>query len=102
MFGKWPKLVRKGSPAALTEAAAAALAEHEAAWRVNPERAPAAFEKALELGPPAEGRAKGASRAPGLLPRLATGCGGAIVTAFGPRTREYTGSKSVWSVTLGE
>jgi len=53
--------------------------------------AAAAFDEALELDPLAEGRAKGASRAPGLLPRLATGCGEAIVTASSPRTREYTG-----------
>ena len=32
-----------------------------------------------------------AATAPGLLPRLATGCGEAIVTAFDPRTREYKG-----------
>ena len=31
-----------------------------------------------------------AATAPGLLPRLATGCGEAIVMAFDPRTREYT------------
>ena len=31
-----------------------------------------------------------AATAPGILPRLATGCGEAIVTAFDPRTREYT------------
>ena len=30
-----------------------------------------------------------AATAPGLLPRLATGCGEAIVTAFGPCTCEY-------------
>ena len=29
--------------------------------------------------------------APGLLPRLATGCGEAIVAAFKPFKREYTG-----------
>ena len=29
--------------------------------------------------------------APGLLPRLATGCGETIDTAFDPRTREYAG-----------
>ena len=32
-----------------------------------------------------------AATAPGLLPHLATACGEAIVTAFDPRTREYTG-----------
>ena len=32
-----------------------------------------------------------AATAPGLMPRLATGCGEAIVTASGPRTREYAG-----------
>ena len=32
-----------------------------------------------------------ATTAPGLLPRPATGCGETIVTAFDPRTREYTG-----------
>ena len=32
-----------------------------------------------------------AATAPGLLLRLATGCGGAIATAFDPRTHEYTG-----------
>ena len=31
-----------------------------------------------------------AATAPGLLPRLAMGCGEAIVTAFGPHTRKYT------------
>ena len=30
-----------------------------------------------------------AATAPGILPRLATGCGEAIVTAIDPRTREY-------------
>ena len=56
-----PKLVRKGTAAAVAETAAAALAEHEAARRANHEMAPAAFDKALELGPLAEGRAKGAA-----------------------------------------
>ena len=32
-----------------------------------------------------------AATAPRLLPHLAKGCGEAIVTAFDPRTREYTG-----------
>ena len=32
-----------------------------------------------------------AATAPGLLPRLATSCGETKVTAFDPRTREYTG-----------
>ena len=32
-----------------------------------------------------------AAMAPGLLPRLATSCGETKVTAFDPRTREYTG-----------
>ena len=86
-----PKLVRKGTAAAVAETAAAALAEHEAARRVDPGMAAAAFDKALGPDPLAEGRAKGTSRAPGLLPRLATGCSKAIVTAFDPRTREYTG-----------
>ena len=37
------------------------------------------------------GRARAlAAMAPGLLSRLATGYGEAIVTAFDPRTREYT------------
>jgi len=31
-----------------------------------------------------------AATAPGIMPRHATGCGEAIVTAFEPRTREYT------------
>ena len=61
VFGKRPKLVRKGTAAVLAEAAAAALAEHQAARRVNHEVAPAAFDKALELDPLAEGRAKGAA-----------------------------------------
>ena len=91
VFGKRPKLVRKGTAAALAEAVAAALSEHETARRVDLEMAPAAFDKALGPDPLSEGRAKGASRAPGLLPRLATGCGEAIVTAFVPRTREYAG-----------
>ena len=32
-----------------------------------------------------------AATAPGLLQRLATGCGETIVAAFDPRTREYMG-----------
>ena len=32
-----------------------------------------------------------AATAPGLVPRLAKGCGEATVTAVDPRTREYTG-----------
>ena len=47
----------------MAETAAAALAEHEAARRVNLEMAAAAFDKALELDPLAEGRAKGAAAA---------------------------------------
>ena len=47
----------------MAETAAAALAGHEVARRVDPEMAAAAFDKALELDPLAEGRAKGASRA---------------------------------------
>ena len=94
VFAKQPKLVRNGTAAAVAETAAATLAGHEAARRMDLEMAAAVFDKALELDLLAEGRAKGASRAPGLLPRLATNCGEAIVTAFDPRTREYTGSES--------
>ena len=43
-----------------------------------------------------------AATAPGLLPRLVTGCGEAIVTAFDPRTREYMGLRSGLLVALGE
>ena len=41
-----PKLVRKGIAAAVAETAAAALAEHEVARRVDPKMAAAAFDKA--------------------------------------------------------
>ena len=61
VFGKRPKLVRKGTAAALAESAAAALSEHETARRVDLEMAPAAFDKALELDPLADGHAKGAA-----------------------------------------
>ena len=63
VFARQPELVRKGTAVAVAETAAAALAEHEAARRVNLEMAAAAFDKAIEVGPLAEGRAKGASRA---------------------------------------
>ena len=63
--------------------------------------AAAAFEKALELDPLAGSRAKGASRAPVLLPRLATDWGEAIMTALDPGTREYKGSGSGCWVLLG-
>ena len=56
-----PKLVRKGTAAAVAETAAVALAEHEAARRVDLEMAAAAFHKALELDPLAKGRAKRAA-----------------------------------------
>ena len=56
-----PKLVRKGTAAAVAETAAAALAEHEAARRVDLKMASGAFDKALEPDPLAEGRAKGAA-----------------------------------------
>ena len=61
VFGPRPKLVRKVSAAEVTEITAAALAEHEAARRVNLEMAAAAYDEALELDPLAEGRAKGAA-----------------------------------------
>ena len=61
VFAGQPKLVRKGTAAAVAEMAATVLTEHEAARRVDPEMAAAVFEKALELGPPAEGRAKRAA-----------------------------------------
>ena len=43
-----------------------------------------------------------AAAAPGLLPRLATGCGNAIVMAFDPRMREYMGLRSGLLVALRE
>ena len=56
VFGKRPELVRKGTAAALAEAAAAALSKHGTARRVDLEMAPAAFDstvaQALELDPP--------------------------------------------------
>ena len=61
MFGPRPRLVRKGTAAAVAETAAAALVEHESARRVNLEMAAAAYDEALELDPLAEGRAKGAA-----------------------------------------
>ena len=61
VFARQPKPVRKGTAAALAEAAAVPLSEHEAARRVGLEMAPAAFDRALELYPLAEGRAKGAA-----------------------------------------
>ena len=42
-----------------------------------------------------------AATAPGLLPRLATSCGETKVTAFDPRTREYTGFGAGWWLLLG-
>jgi len=61
VFGPRPRLVRKGTAAAVAETAAAALVEHESARRVNLEMAAAAYDEALELDPLAEGRAKGAA-----------------------------------------
>ena len=42
-----------------------------------------------------------ASTAPGLLPRLATGCDETVVTAFDPRAREYTGFGAGCRLLLG-
>ena len=42
-----------------------------------------------------------AATAPGLLPRLATGCGETIVTAFDPRTREYEGFETGFWLLMG-
>ena len=61
VLGPRPRLVRKGTAAAVAETAAAALVEHESARRVNLEMAAAAYDEALELDPLAEGRAKGAA-----------------------------------------
>ena len=106
--------VAAAATAAAAEAAAAskAAAAHEAAAKAA---AAANERRALEKARPAErvwrrrgthgrrGLFRGAvfgvgarvrvlaATAPGLLPRLATGCGEAIVTAFDPRTREYMG-----------
>ena len=54
VFGPRPRLVRKGTAAAVAETAAAALVEHESARRVNLEMAAAAYDEALELDPLAE------------------------------------------------
>ena len=43
VFGKWPRLARKGSPATLAEAAAEALVEHGAARGMDLEVAAANF-----------------------------------------------------------
>jgi hypothetical protein len=44
VFARQPAFVMKGTAAAVAETAAAALAEHEAARRVNPQMAAAAFD----------------------------------------------------------
>jgi hypothetical protein len=51
VFATQGAAVAVNSPTAVAETAAAALAEHEAAWRVNLEMAAAAFGEALELDP---------------------------------------------------
>ena len=63
VFARQPELARKSTAAAVAETAAAALADHEAARRVDLEMAAAAFDRALELYPLAEGRSKGAAAA---------------------------------------
>ena len=95
--------VAAAATAAVAEAAAAskAAAAHEAAAK----NAAAANERrglfrGEVLGVGARVRALAAT-APGLLPHLATGCGKAIVTAFGPCTREYIGFGAGCWLSLG-